>query len=722
MQTGTSTHPSPIQLAEFAAGKMADAQAEAVARHLDVCSACSNIVHALPPDSLTGRLQGAKRVYRPAPTLSWDGSAPSGLGAPLPPEDTGLPLDVPTQLAEHPKFRILRQLGRGGMGVVYLAEHPIMERKVAIKVVNKAFLKNAEALQRFHAEVRSAAKLGHPNIVQAFDAEQAGDLHFLVMEFVEGKNLAESLEKRQKPLPILHASNYVLQAARGLQHAFERNMVHRDIKPHNLMINLKGQIKILDFGLARMVRERTAQSGGLTSADSFMGTPEYVAPEQAADARQADTRADLYSLGCTLYYLLADRPPFREETAMKVVMAHMQNTPRPLPELRPDVPVALWGIVQKLLAKEPGQRYQTPQELVRALTPFARDGSSASPPKSLEPALSSPARGTQRKIETSKVAKARPTMVEQLPTAAEKERNSLADAPEPMEKKNLRPLLIACSIVLLLFGCLATAIVIYFKTDYGTVVLKIDPADAGDVQITQDGNAINVEFADGMSVPIKLRTGKYTFGSRKKGTDLDSVTVTIQRGQKDVSVPLGTSAKSSLDNSESASSPIVLDGKGGAPGNPDENRNRNSHNAKTSELGDSQQPGTSAKKSPSESGTQNGILRKGAVLKGPYTFGGDFNSNVTMTVTARDDDRFEGIMVFEEPQMEMAFDGRIDASGNISWKVNGGFKENAIPIPRPQWLSSTIKGSISSDTIHAYGTFYFGNRAIVGEFELTITR
>ena len=208
--------------------------------------------------------------------------------------------------------------------------------------------------------MRSAAKLGHSNLVQAFDAEQAGDLHFLVMEFVEGKNLAELLEKRQRPLPILHACNYVFQAARGLQHAFERNMVHRDIKPHNLMINLKGQIKILDFGLARMVRERTAQSGGLTSADSFMGTPEYVAPEQAADARQADTRADLYSLGCTLYYLLAGRPPFREETAMKVVMAHMQDTPRPLQELRRTCRLSCGRLLQKLLAKDPGQRYQTP--------------------------------------------------------------------------------------------------------------------------------------------------------------------------------------------------------------------------------------------------------------------------------------------------------------------------------------------------------------------------
>ena len=436
MQTQAPTHPSPNQLAEFAAGKMVDAQAEAVARHLDACSACSKIVNALPPDSLTGRLQDAQRVHRPDPTLSWDGSAPSGLGALLPPGDTGLPLDVPAQLAEHPKFRVLRQLGRGGMGVVYLAEHRIMERKVAIKVINKAFLDNAEALQRFHAEVRSAAKLGHPNIVQAFDAEQAGDLHFLVMEFVEGKNLAELLEKRQKPLPILHACNYVLQAARGLQHAFERNMVHRDIKPHNLMVTSKGQIKILDFGLARMVRERTAQSGGLTSADSFMGTPEYVAPEQAADARQADTRADLYSLGCTLYYLLAGRPPFREETAMKVVMAHVNDEPKPLPELRPDVPAELWAIVQTLLAKDPAQRFQTPHELVQTLTPYARNGSAAAPPKGMEPALSSPARGTQRKIETSKVAKAGPTMVGNLSTAAAKERSQrAAERQSPWRKR-----------------------------------------------------------------------------------------------------------------------------------------------------------------------------------------------------------------------------------------------------------------------------------------------
>ena len=373
MQTQLPTHPSQSQLADFAAGKLADSQIEAVAKHLEACGTCSKRVLSMPADSMTGRLQPAKEAYQPVPTGSWDGSSPSMLGAVLPPEDSSGPLEIPAELANHPKFRIIGELGRGGMGVVYRAEHRIMGRTVAIKVINKRLLENSEALQRFHGEVRAAAKLSHNNIVQSFDAEQAGDLHYLVMEFVEGKNLAELLEKRQKPLPIQHACAYVRQAALGLQHAYEQKMVHRDIKPHNLMLTPKGNIKILDFGLARVVRESSTGTS-LTAADAFMGTPEYVAPEQAADARQADIRADLYSLGCTLYFLLAGRPPFREATAMKVVLAHVQNVPTPLTELRSDIPAELWAIVQKLLAKDPTQRFQTPSELVQALTPLALIG------------------------------------------------------------------------------------------------------------------------------------------------------------------------------------------------------------------------------------------------------------------------------------------------------------------------------------------------------------
>jgi serine/threonine protein kinase len=186
-----------------------------------------------------------------------------------------------------------------------------MERPVAIKVISKSVLDHPEALARFQGEVKAAARLQHPNTVAAYDTEQVGDLHMLVMEYVEGIDLAKVLEKKG-PLPVAHACHYIRQAALGLQHAFEQGMVHRDIKPQNLMRTPRGQVKILDFGLARMARERKC-GRGLTQVGAFMGTPEFVAPEQANDAHTADTRADIYSLGCTLYCLLAGRPPFAEE-------------------------------------------------------------------------------------------------------------------------------------------------------------------------------------------------------------------------------------------------------------------------------------------------------------------------------------------------------------------------------------------------------------------------
>jgi formylglycine-generating enzyme required for sulfatase activity len=279
---------------------------------------------------------------------------------------------VPPELANHPKFRVVRELGRGGMGVIYLAQHRVMDKPVALKVIRPAVLDNPDALARFHAEVKAAGRLDHQNIARAHDADQAGELHFLVMEFVEGVSLAQLLERKGR-LPVAGACQCVRQAALGLQHAFEQGMVHRDIKPQNLMLTPKGVVKVLDFGLARL-RSEGAPGTRLTQLDAFMGTPEYVAPEQATDARQADTRADIYSLGCTLYALLTGRPPFQEDTLVKAVMAHIEKEARPPHELRPEVPPELSAVVAKMLAKDPARRYQRPIEVAQALAPFVKAG------------------------------------------------------------------------------------------------------------------------------------------------------------------------------------------------------------------------------------------------------------------------------------------------------------------------------------------------------------
>jgi serine/threonine protein kinase len=313
------------------------------------------------------------------------------------------------QLMDHPRYQIVRELGRGGMGVVYEAEHKMMHRRVALKIISSSLLNNAEAVARFHSEVENAARLAHPNIVTAHDAEQVGDLHMLVTEYVEGTDLASVLKQRG-PLPIADACRYIPQATLGLQHAHEKGMIHRDIKPANLMLTPKGQVKILDFGLARLTGDQ-GQGEGLTKANAFMGTPEYVAPEQANDARHADIRSDIYSLDCTLYCLLTGRPPFVGATALTVVMAQVEKEPAPVQQFRAAVPAELSAVVMKMLKKDAGQRYQTPLEVARALMPFcpgkgqpgkAKAVSAGGPTVAAEPTPPSPAaKAPARKVSAS---------------------------------------------------------------------------------------------------------------------------------------------------------------------------------------------------------------------------------------------------------------------------------------------------------------------------------
>ncbi|HTK74414.1 MAG TPA: protein kinase, partial [Gemmataceae bacterium] len=248
----------------------------------------------------------------------------------------------------------------------------VMERLVALKVVSRHLLDSPEAVERFGREVRAAARLDHPNIVRAYDAEQADDLQLLVMEYVEGKSLSDLLD-RKGPLPISHACQYIRQAALGLQHAHEKGMVHRDLKPANLMLTPRGVVKILDFGLAKLNSERQ-RGAELTRKDMAMGTPEYMAPEQALDTKNADIRADIYALGCTLYCLLAGRPPFRsaEGNDLQVIMAHIDQEPPPVTRLRPEVPPDLAALLVRMLAKSPEQRPQTPKQVADALAAIGR--------------------------------------------------------------------------------------------------------------------------------------------------------------------------------------------------------------------------------------------------------------------------------------------------------------------------------------------------------------
>jgi serine/threonine-protein kinase len=272
------------------------------------------------------------------------------------------------------QYTLLERLGEGGMGQVFKARHQVMNRVVALKVIRKEFLANPMAVRRFLREVQAVGALSHPNIVIAHDATQVGDTHFLVMEYVDGKNLSQ-LVKEGGALPWARACDYMRQTALALQHAHERGMVHRDIKPTNLLVTAQGSmLKVLDLGLARQNRggEGDDDSFTLTQEGSVMGTPDYMAPEQAEDSHAVDIRADIYSLGCTLYFLLSGQVPFPGGTFMQKLKRHKEAEPTPIHLLRSDLPPPLPAAVRKMLAKNPDDRYQTPAEVARAMEQISR--------------------------------------------------------------------------------------------------------------------------------------------------------------------------------------------------------------------------------------------------------------------------------------------------------------------------------------------------------------
>ncbi len=394
MNGSQATHPSDQTLSSYGLGRLEDTTTESVGRHLESCPDCRRRVAEISSDSFLGKLRDAKG--RPESTGPV-GSATDGLsmldagpGSPTPPPASTLP----PGLADHADYQVLRELGRGGMGVVYLAENKLMGRKEVLKVVGSHLISRPGVLDRFLREIRSAARLHHPNVVTAHSVLRLGDSLVLTMEYVEGLDLAR-LVKAKGPLPVAHACYYIHQAALGLQHAHEHGMVHRDIKPANLMLARAGKkaiVKVLDFGLAKVTSEGQADNT-LTREGQMLGTPDYIAPEQIRDAQSADIRADIYSLGCTFYYLLSGGPPFGGDNLWDLYQAHFSMDASPLNLVRPEVPVELAALVAKMMAKEPAKRFQTPGEVARVLLPYFKQGAVGGAGIEARDLLVKPARG-----------------------------------------------------------------------------------------------------------------------------------------------------------------------------------------------------------------------------------------------------------------------------------------------------------------------------------------
>ncbi len=263
------------------------------------------------------------------------------------------------------KYKLLGHLGTGGMSSVFLAEHVLMQRRVAIKVLPKERVEDATYLPRFQREARAAAALDHRNIVRAYDVDNEGDVHYLVMEYVEGRDLLVMV-KEEGPLDYRHAADYIRQAAEGLAHAHEAGLIHRDVKPGNFLVDAKGVVKLLDLGLARFTGEEYA-SLTLAHDENVLGTADYLAPEQAIDSHGVDARADIYSLGCTLYYVLTGHPPFPEGTLPQRLMMHQREMPPSIYEDRPDAPEDLVEICMRMMAKKADDRPQSASEVARMM-------------------------------------------------------------------------------------------------------------------------------------------------------------------------------------------------------------------------------------------------------------------------------------------------------------------------------------------------------------------
>ncbi|WP_075085789.1 protein kinase domain-containing protein [Mariniblastus fucicola] len=341
-------HPNQRQLSRFINGELSSENQAVMERHLERCTKCARRLEHIDGDTLGERLLEVG-------TLLNQSVAPGNQA-------------IPESLRNHERYELIECIGAGGMGDVFRARQRSMDRPVAIKVLKQSLFENDRAVARFQNEIRVAAKLNHPNIVHSYDAEVSNGLNILVMELVEGEKLSDVVE-REGTLGGDEAKEIAIQIVSGLEYASHQGMIHRDIKPQNIMLLPDGKVKVTDFGLAKLVLAQSEDAAGsLTLEGEVFGTPDYIAPEQIRDSASADFRSDIYGLGCTLYFLLSGTPPFAGMSVGEKLAGHLEHDAPSLIDVAPGLDPGMLAVVEKMMHKNPELRFQSYAELTRAFS------------------------------------------------------------------------------------------------------------------------------------------------------------------------------------------------------------------------------------------------------------------------------------------------------------------------------------------------------------------
>lgn len=455
-------------LRDFAKGRLDESAEHAIIALLDTRPDLAAKIAAISSDSVLKKLGDLSDIA--------DGPVDAGEASKSAFEDipeTASPGPSADLLNELTEYKILKEIGRGGMGVVYLAEHLLTRRKEVLKVLNERLTTNLAARKRFEQEITCIASMNHATIVRCYTVKQLIHTVVLCMEYIPGKNLHQFIHSNG-PLPVHLACGIATEVCRGLQHAMENDLVHRDIKPSNIMlcdVGGKIRVKILDFGLARLTtREREK---GLTDNGTLLGTLEYIAPEQCLNAVAADIRSDIYSLGCTLYHMLVGHPPFSGSTG-ELVLAHAQAIPPAINLFRPEIPSELVGVLSKLLEKQPERRFATPAAVANELVPFTKNSKKTSADKLLpvesQKRISSSGGQTDTSVESS-IAEI-PTIVSMVVSASEHSTPSDSAGRCRRSAKYLASMFAMPSLIVALLG------VVIIKTSTGTIRISGIPDDA----------------------------------------------------------------------------------------------------------------------------------------------------------------------------------------------------------------------------------------------------